>query len=258
MGWTFHPVCSPSSRPKYEGEAGVPPLIDLDSDPQVNDTTRAPSRGLGFFSDIGGEPLNIPPFQTPSLLDEGMTEGPLAPLEPDGSSLPPPHLRLPGLDLRQVVSEAPQMEHIDEIQFQQPLPDSQDDSQATSIHGEDSPKSIVEDVARGTDSGDTDETTVEPPSNEASNYQRPLTIIEVIDKPPSPPPPSPSTTPIEENHSDEEDVADNSDGDDDSDIFEDAPQTPSDIVNILGGQETGKTQDEHLGAHTPLIVSSPV
>lgn len=51
----------------------------------------------------------------------------------------------------------------------------------------------------------------------------------------------------------------NSDGDDaDSDIFEDAPQTPSDIVDILGGEETRKRENEHPGAQYPLVTSIAV
>ncbi|PUU82090.1 hypothetical protein B9Z19DRAFT_1075789, partial [Tuber borchii] len=54
-------------------------------------------------------------------------------------------------------------------------------------------------------------------------------------------------------------MEEDSDGDDDdSDIFEDAPQTPSDIVDILGGEETRKHENEHLGAQCPLVTSITV
>ena len=98
--------------------------------------------------------------------------------------------------------------------------------------------------------------TVEPPSNEISNPQVPIIIIEVIDKP-SPPLP---TAPIEEqSNTDEGEMEGNSDGDDDdSDVFEDAPQTPSDIVDILGGEETRKHENEHLGAQCPSVTSIAV
>ena len=84
----------------------------------------------------------------------------------------------------------------------------------------------------------------------------PIIIIEVIDKPPPPLP----TTPIEEeSDTDESEAEDDSDSDgDDSEIFEDAPQTPSEIVDILGREEARKSEDEHLGAHYPLVTSNAV
>ncbi|PWW76581.1 hypothetical protein C7212DRAFT_191624, partial [Tuber magnatum] len=237
-----------------------PSLIDLDSDPKVNDTTRAPSRSLGSFSGlpISSQFINEANPElgdivgTPHLLDEYITEDLPAPTEPDGLPFPSPQ-RFLNFNLPQVVPEAPREEYPNEIQPQEPLHALQDDSQATSIHGEDSAESISEDVAQGIDSENTDRATTEPPSNGAPNPQIPIIIVKAIDEP-SPPPP---TAPIQgENHSGEDEMVDNSsEGDDDSDIFEDAPQTPSDIIEIPGGQEAGKPEDEHPGIHHPLPLS---
>ncbi|PUU82089.1 hypothetical protein B9Z19DRAFT_1075788 [Tuber borchii] len=136
-----------------------PSLIDLDSDLQVNDTTRAPSSSLGFFSDIVGEVeglLNTQPSQTPSLLDGAMTEDLSLSPDLDGLPLPTPQ-GFPHLNTQQVVVEAPREDRINEAQLQEPLSDSQHNSQATSIHGEDSAESTVEDVAQGIDSENTDQ-----------------------------------------------------------------------------------------------------
>jgi len=76
----------------------------------------------------------------------------------------------------------------------------------------------------------------------------PIIIIGFVDKPPPPPPPLP-TTPIEKESDDD---------DGDSDIFEDAPQTPSDMVDIPGREEMGKPEEEHFGAHYPLVTSTAI
>jgi len=160
---------------EYEGE---PSLIDFGSDPQVNDTTWPTSSSLGFSSglpissqlvseaslelegivgEVGGL-LNTPPSQTPSLLDEDMTEGLSLPLDLDGLPLLSPQ-RFPHLNLRLVVPGAPQGDHIGEAHPQEPLIDPQDDSRPTSAHEEDSAESTVESVTPGIGPRETD-----PPS----------------------------------------------------------------------------------------------
>ncbi|RPB04148.1 hypothetical protein L873DRAFT_1667691, partial [Choiromyces venosus 120613-1] len=246
-----------------EGREAEPSLIDFDSDPQVNDTTQPSSTNLGFFSDIVGELCNLQQSRTPSLLDEDMTEDlPVSP-DPDCLSLPSPQT-IPSPNPRQSVSEALQEEHINEIQLQEPLPGVQDGSQVTSVPEEDSVESSLEDVTQGTDSENIDQAT-EPPPNEETSPQIPIIIVETIDElpppPPSPPPPPPRAAPVEEGgDSSEGKWADNNgddddDDDSDSDMFEDAPQTPSDIVHISGEQEREKLEDEHLGEHYPLVKS---
>ena len=158
---------------EYEEE---PSLIDFSSNLQASGIPLAASSSLGFPSDLSvssqsvtesnlelgdfvggvGELLNTRPSEIPSLLDGLMAEDlPLSP-DLDGLLLPSPQ-RSPHLNRRQVVEEAPQEDGINESQPQEPLFDSQDDSRATSIHGEDSAENTVEGVAQGIDSGNTDQ-----------------------------------------------------------------------------------------------------
>ncbi|CUS15882.1 unnamed protein product [Tuber aestivum] len=224
---------------RLDDEGEEPSLIDLDSDPQVYGTARASSRSLGFFPGLptssqfineaniklGGLFGELPddrPSQTPPLPDEAIPEDLLASMELD-------------------VSESSMEEHINVVQPQEQLPDLQDDSQATSIHGGGPAESIVEDVTQGIGSENTYQATAEPPPNEVPNPRIPTIVVDPIDEPPPP-----SITPIvEKNHND---------GDDDDDIYEDAPQNPSDITDIPGGQETGRPEDKHPGAY-PLDTS---
>lgn len=74
----------------------------------------------------------------------------------DGLPLPSPQM-FPHLNIQQVVAEAPREDRINNAQPQEPLSDSQHNSQAISIYGEDSAESTVEDVAQGIDSENTNQ-----------------------------------------------------------------------------------------------------